>query len=159
MTSALTKIERCLTFVIFDETNVVKASWQNYWPGTVTIGGQQLTWLPFDASGIFRGHVSGQGSTSVGLPATQEIWNVCLGALASSQQLMGKLQLYEFEGIHPIPPATMTLVGTTRGQLVNVSNSPVHTLRLELGTALSTTGAMIPWRTATSRIIGPGMRG
>lgn len=151
-------MNRVLTLVIFDEAAVVKAAWQSFWFGRVSIFGQQLDWLPFEASGIFRGHVSGEGSTTVELPATPEVWDVCLRALSSAGKWMAKLQLYEFDGGESIPPAAMNLIGTTRGQIVNASNDPITTLKLELGSSLSPTGAIVPWRTATSRLIGPGMK-
>jgi hypothetical protein len=153
-----TDTNRCLTFVIFDEAALVKAAYQNYWYGRVNIFGQDFDWLQFEASGIFRGHVSGQGGTTLNLPATTEIWTLCLQALASAGRWMGRLQLYEFEGGESIPHNNMRLIGTTQGQVVNVSNDPITTLKLELGTSLSPTGAIVPWRTATSRLIGPGMK-
>lgn len=149
---------RVLTLVLFDEAAVVKAAWQSFWYGRVTIYGQELDWLPFEASGIFRGHVSGEGSTTLELPATQEVWDVALRALASAGRWMAKLQLYEFDNGESIPPDAMDLIGTTRGQIVNASNDPITTIKLQLGSSLTPTGAMVPWRTATSRLIGPGMK-
>jgi hypothetical protein len=151
-------MNRVLTLVIFDEVGIVKAAYQSFWYGRVTIFGQDCDWLPFEASGIFRGHVSGEASTTVELPATAEALDLCNRALASTGQWMAKIQLYEFEDGESIPPAAMELIGTTRGQIVNASNNPITTLKLELGSSLSPTGAMVPWRTATSRIIGPGMK-
>lgn len=149
---------RALTLVIFDEANVVKAAWQNFWYGRVTIYGQELDWLPFDAGGIFRGHVSGESSTTLELPATPDVWDLAIRSLASAGRWMAKLQLYEFENGESIPPDAMDLIGTTRGQVVNASNEPITTIKLELGSSLAPTGAMVPWRTATSRLIGPGMK-
>jgi hypothetical protein len=154
-----TDTKRCLTLVIFDEQALVKAAFQSYWFDRVTIFGQQCDWLQFEASGIFRGHVGGQGATTLELPATPAIWTLCLQALASAGRWMAKVQLYEFEGGESIPPNNMRLIGTTRGQIVNASNDPITTLKLELGTSLSPTGAQVPWRTATTRLIGPGMKG
>lgn len=150
---------RCLTLVIFDETGLVKAAWQNHWFGRVTILGQEMDLLEFEASGIFRGHVSGEGATTVELPANDAVWDTCLRALASAGRWMAKLQLYEFEGGESIPPNSMALIGVTRGQIVSASNDPITTLKLSLGSSLSPTGAMLPWRTATSRLIGPGIKG
>ena len=52
----------------------------------------------------------------------------------------------------------MIRIGLTRGQIVNASNDPITTIKLQLGSSLSPVGAMIPPRTATSRLIGPGMK-
>lgn len=149
---------RVLTLVIFDDVGIVKAAYQSFWYGRVNIYGQDFDWLQFEASGIFRGHVSGQSATTIELPATPEAWDLCTRALSSATGWMAKLQLYEFEDGESIPPDVMRLIGTTRGQIVSASNDPITTLKLEIGSSLSPTGAMIPWRTATSRLIGPGMR-
>lgn len=151
-------MNRVLTLVLFDEAGLTKAAFQNYWYGRVRIYGQDCDWLPFKGGGIFRGHVSGEAASSIELPRTQRCWDLLQLALASAGKWMAKLQLYEFEGGESIPPDAMTLIGTTRGQIVGGSNDPITTLKFELGTGLAPTGAQVPWRTATSRLIGPGMK-
>lgn len=150
---------RCLTLCVFDEQGNSKAAFQSTWYGRVTIFGTEFDWLPMDASGSFRGHASGQTATTVELPATPAIWTLVKNALSSSGQWMAKICIYEYEGGESIPPNAMRLLGMTRGQIVSASNSPITTLRLELGTGVSPIAGSVPWRTATNRLIGPGIRG
>ncbi|MEB3301977.1 MAG: hypothetical protein VKN56_08410 [Cyanobacteriota bacterium] len=151
---------RALTLVIWSETGDVVAAYQSHWFGVVTIAGRQFEHLPFEGSGIFQGHVSGEGATSVDLPATKANWDLCSRAMASGGRWLAQLELWEFPaaGSESLPPANMVRIGLTRGQIVSASNDPITTIRLELGSSLSPVGAMIPPRTATSRLIGPGMK-
>ena len=153
-------LARALTLVIWSETGQVVAAYQSHWFGVVTIGGRQFQWLPFEGSGIFQGHVSGEGATSVDLPATKKNWDLCTRAMASAGRWLAQLELWEFpaSGSESLPPAGMTRIGLTRGQIVSASNDPITTIRLELGSSLSPVGAQIPPRTATTRLIGPGMK-
>lgn len=150
---------RVLTLCVFDEQANVMAAYQTFWYGRVWIYGTEFDWLQFEASGVFRGHVSGQSGTTVELPATPVIWTLTRQALASAGQWMAKICLYEFDGGESIPPDNLRLLGMTRGQIVSASNSPITTLRLELGTGISPVAGSVPWRTATNRLIGPGIRG
>lgn len=151
---------RCLTLVIWSESGEVVAAYQSHWYGVVTIAARRYQWLPFEGSGIFQGHVTGEGATSVELPATPEIWNLCTRAMASAGRWLAQLELWEFaaSGSESLPPANMERIGLTRGQIVKATNDPIQTLKLELGSSLSPVGAMIPPRTATTRLIGPGIK-
>lgn len=153
-------LARALTLVIWSETGQVVKAYQSHWLGIVTIDGRRFEWLPFEGSGIFQGHVSGEASTSVELPATRENWELCVRAMASGGRWLAQLELWEFNaiGAESLPPANMTRIGITRGQIVSASNDPITTIKLELGSSLSPVGAMIPPRTATTRLIGPGMK-
>ena len=151
---------RCLTLVIWDQADTVQAAYQSHWYGTVTIASRQYAWLPFEGSGIFQGHVSGEGATSVELPRTPQIWDLCVRAMASGGRWLAQLELWEFaaSGAESLPPANMERIGLTRGQIVNATNDPYQTIRLDLGSSITPVGAMIPPRTATTRLIGPGMK-
>lgn len=151
---------RCLTLVIWSEAGQVVAAYQSHWYGRVVIGGRAYDWLPFEGSGIFQGHVSGEGSTSVELPRTRANWELCVRAMASAGRWLAQLELWEFPaaGAESLPPGNMERIGITRGQIVKASNDPIQTIKLELGSSLSPVGAMIPPRTATTRLIGPGIK-
>lgn len=153
-------LARALTLVIWSEAGQVVVAYQSHWLGRVTIAGRQYDWLPFEAGGIFAGHVSGEGASTVELPATKANWDLVARAMASGGRWLAQLELWEFPaaGSESLPPSNMERIGITRGQIVKASNDPIHTLKLELGSSLSPVGAQIPPRTATSRLIGPGIK-
>jgi hypothetical protein len=149
---------RALTLCIYDEQGLVKAAFQSYWYGRVTIFGTEFDWIQFEASGVFSGNVSSQGAINLELPATPMIWRLILDALASTGQWMAKVCLYEFDGGDSLPPDTMDLLGITRGQIVSATNDPISTLKVQLGSGISPVGANIPWRTATTKLTGAGIQ-
>ncbi len=151
---------RALTLTIWSETGQVVAAYQSHWYGRVVIDGRQYDWAQFEASGIFQGHVSGEGASSIELPRTAANWNLCTRAMASAGRWLAQLELWEFAaaGAESLPPSNMNRIGITRGQIVKVSNDPFTILKVELGSSLSPVGAQIPPRTATTRLIGPGMK-
>lgn len=153
-------LARVLTLTIWDQAGLVAASYQNHWYGPVVISGREYRWLDFEADGIFQGHVSGEGATAITTARTAEMWELGVRAMAAGGTWLAQLELWEFsaQGAESLPPGTMNRIGISRGQVVKVVNDPFATLKLELGSALAPVGAQIPARTATSRLIGPGMR-
>ena len=159
----MSDLARCLTLAIIDNSNVVQYAYQSQWNFTVSIDGQTFEWLPFEAKGVFRGNVTGEGSTSLNLPRTPAIWTMCVNVMASSGLWLAELELWEFaaQGSELGPPALseMTKIGRLKSQIVNATNNPYHTLNLQLGSSMSAGGSMIPPRTATTRLIGKGIMG
>lgn len=159
----MTEKARCLTLAIIDGAGAVQYAFQSQWNATVTIDGQIFQFLPFEAQGIFRGHVAGEGSTQVDLPRTPNIWAMSVAVMSSSGLWLALLELWEFDalGSETGPPllSNMTKIGRLKSQIVKASNTPFQTLRLQLGSSLSTVGSMIPPRTATTRLIGKAITG
>lgn len=153
-------LARALTLTIWNDAGQVVASYQNHWYGPVVIDGREHQWLDFQADGIFQGHVSGEGATAVTTARTVEAWELGVRAMAAGGTWLAQIELWEFsaQGAESLPPGTMARLGISRGQVVKVVNDPFTSLKFELGSALAPVGAQIPARTATSRLIGPGMR-
>jgi hypothetical protein len=137
----------------FDETTTYQR-WQNYYLNTtVTVAGNQWSFLAFDVDGFTSGQTGDEGGISVTLPATAFVISAVEDAMRNAR--LCALAMYEFDTLdgNDAPQVGQQLIASFVGEVVG-AGGPFETINLELGSSLSPVGAQVPPRKFTSRLIG-----
>lgn len=128
--------------------------WQNHWiDAAVTWQSQLWEYQPLEWAGLVAGAGAVAEQASISLPAVPSLEAIL--AAARVERWLITLQLYQFPDTAGLtaPPASMTLIGATMGEVIGMGATPTK-VTIKLGSALSPIGAQFPPRLATNALIG-----
>jgi hypothetical protein len=130
--------------------------WQNYYVGqSVTWESQSWSYFPFAIAGVTSGPFG--NNMIITIPATNAA--AVEFNLALQENRLCELRIYEFDSrlTQSGPQSSQDLIAFFTGEIANIAGSLIQ-WNVTIGSSLASTGAQVPPRKYTNKLIGTPVR-
>ena len=131
-----------------------KQLWQSYYVNsTISLSSKSWSYFPFTCDGLMSSSAGSGNKVSMTCPATSTAISALTEAL--NNEYLVELKVYEFDSrlSNNVPQSGQSLIINFLGVITSMSGS-FETLKVNIGSSISTVGASVPPRQFTTALIG-----